>query len=249
MWTLDAGLDPPLWRRVAPDPAVLAFSTRRGGVSRPPFDTLNLGRSTEDDAHAVAENRRRLLTSLQLSPAALATAGQVHGAAVATVSAPGHVPAHDALVTATPNLALAVTTADCLALLYAAPGAVGAAHAGWRGIALGMPGAALAAVLAASGAAPGDLTVHLGPCIRVCCYEVREDVLESFDPGFAVRRGDRWHLDLVAAARRQLIEAGVPEAQVHDTGACTSCDPAWYFSHRRDRGRTGRLWAVAALRA
>jgi hypothetical protein len=227
---------------------VLAFSTRRGGVSRPPYDSLNLGRSTGDDPGAVSENRRRLLAALGLGPADVATAGQVHGAAVATVVAPRHVRDHDALVTTVPGVALAVSTADCLPLLYSAPGAVGAAHAGWRGIADGMPAAALRAVAEAAGAGAGTVTVHLGPCIRACCYAVREDVLARFDRDLAVLRAGRHHLDLAAAARRQLELAGVPGASIHDTGACTSCEPGWYFSHRRDAGTTGRLWAVAALR-
>ncbi len=246
MWTLDAGLAPPRWRWDAPGDGVLAFSTRRDGFSRPPYDSLNLGRSTDDDDGAVAKNRRRLLDALGVS--ALATAGQVHGADVSRVTAPGHSPGRDALVTTVPGLALAVTTADCLALLYHAPGAVAAAHAGWRGIAAGMPRAALDALTAAAACAPERVSVHLGPCIRSCCYEVREDVLERFPAAFATRRGDRWTLDIVAAARRGLIDAGVPESRIFDTGACTACEPYWYFSHRRDRGVTGRLWAVAAIR-
>ncbi len=228
---------------------MLAFSTRQGGVSRPPFDTLNLGRSTVDDPAAVAENRRRLLDALGLDPGALATAGQVHGIELAHVTAPGHSPGCDALVTTVPGIALAVTTADCLPLLFHAPGAVGVAHAGWRGLADDMPGAALAAVADAARCAPERVTVHLGPCIRSCCYEVRDDVLQRFPSEIASRRDGRWYLDLPAAARRTLLAAGVPASRIFDTGACTACEPYWYFSHRRDRGATGRLWGVAALAA
>jgi polyphenol oxidase len=249
MWTLAADPTPPHWRREAPDAAVLAFSTRRGGVSTPPFDSLNLGRSTEDDASAVAENRSRLLRALGLDPLRLATAGQVHGVAVARVAAPGHLPECDALVTTVPGVALAVTTADCLALLYHAPGAVAAAHAGWRGIAAGMPRVALDALCEAAGCDPGAVRVHLGPCIRACCYEVRDDVLAHFDPRFVTHVEGHARLDLVAAARADLCAAGLRDEQLADTGACTACEPHWYFSHRRDHGRTGRLWAVAALRA
>ncbi len=248
MWTLDASVSPPHWRLVAPGDALLAFSTRRGGLSDPPFDSLNLGRSTLDDAAAVAENRRRMLAALGLAPAALATAGQVHGTAVARVTGPGHTPDCDALVTTARGVALAVTIADCLPLLFHAPGAVCAAHAGWRGIAAGMPRAALDAMCEAAGCAAARVTVHLGPCIRSCCYEVREDVLSQFPPEFAERRAGRWHLDLPAAARAVLGAAGLPEPCIVDTGVCTACEPYWYYSHRRDQGRTGRLWAVAALR-
>src|SRR5262252_6148695 len=123
MWTLDETTTVPHWRPRRRRPgAVLLFSTRRGGVSRAPYDTLNLGRSTEDHAEAVRENRERLLRLASLEPDRLATAGQVHGARVVEVVAPGHHPECDALVTRVPGVVLAVTTADCMALLYQAPG-------------------------------------------------------------------------------------------------------------------------------
>jgi purine-nucleoside/S-methyl-5'-thioadenosine phosphorylase / adenosine deaminase len=247
MWTMQPDVPLPLWR--CDTRARLAFSTRRGGVSEPPFDTLNLGRSTLDRPDAVAENRRRILECLALNPNGLATAGQVHGAEVVEVTGAGHHPACDALVTRVRGLVLAVTTADCMSLLLTAPGIVAAVHSGWRGTEAGMPRAALEAVCRASGATPDQVHVHFGPCIRGCCYEVGPEVAARF-PAAAIttpRPGARPHLDLPAAARAQLAQAGVPAAACFDVGACTSCDPAWYFSHRRDRGRTGRHWALAAL--
>ena len=248
MWTLDDAAPVPLWRPATGTPgARLAFSTRRGGTSEPPFASLNLGRSTEDRPEAVTENRARLLVSLGLSPDRLATAGQVHGARVVEVAGPGHQAGCDALVSRVPGLALAVTTADCMSLLYVAPGAVAAAHAGWRGTAEGMPGAALAALCSCAGCPPEHVQVHIGPCIRACCYEVGEDVASRF-PSAAVRpTSDRPRLDLPAAARLGLEELGVRPEAIHDTGACSACEPYWYFSHRRDAGRTGRLWGVAAV--
>jgi YfiH family protein len=248
MWTLDDAASVPHWRPATAVPGVrLAFSTRRGGVSDPPFATLNLGRSTVDRPDAVAENRARFLSVLGLSSAQLATAGQVHGARVVEALGPGHLPECDALVTRVPGLALAVTTADCMSLLYAAPGAVAAAHAGWRGTADGMPGAALAALCSLAGCTPAHVHVHIGPCIRGCCYEVGEEVSSGF-PASAVRMvSGRPRLDLPTVAVLQLQELGVPRTSIHDTGACSACEPYWYFSHRRDEGRTGRLWGVAAL--
>jgi len=248
MWTLDRTAPVPLWKPAPGIPGTrLAFSTRRGGTSAAPFDSLNLGRSTEDRPEAVAENRSRLLASLGLAPGRLATAGQVHGARVVEVTGPGHQDRCDALVTRVSGLALAVTTADCMSLLYVAPGAVAAAHAGWRGTADGMPAAALAALCACAGARPEHVTVHIGPCIRACCYEVGDEVASRF-PAAAVRPGaERPRLDLPTAARIALEAAGVRPDAIEDTGACCACEPYWYFSHRRDDGRTGRLWGVAAL--
>jgi len=126
MWTRDAERPVPLWRpgAGADARAILAFTTRRGGVSAPPFDTLNLGRSTVDLPGAVRENRRRVLDALGLDPERIVTAGQVHGADVVRADLPGHVPGCDALVTTRAGLALAVTAADCMPLVFVAPGMV-----------------------------------------------------------------------------------------------------------------------------
>lgn len=247
MWMLDEGATVPIWRPREQRPAaVLLFSTRRGGVSRPPFDTLNLGKSTDDDPAAVLTNRARLLHAAGLDPERLATAGQVHGTRVVEVLAPGHHPGCDALVTRAPDVVLAVTTADCMPILYRAPGVVAAAHSGWRGTADGMPVAALEAVCRLAGCAPDAVEVAIGPAIRGCCYEVQEEVAARF-PAAAVQPTDaRPRLDLPTAARLALRAAGVRETDLHDTGACTSCEPALYYSHRRDHGRTGRHWGVAA---
>jgi YfiH family protein len=246
-WIRDAASPLPLWRSNRPPGATLAFTTRVGGVSPAPFDTLNLGRSTSDAAEHVAENRRRVLHTLGLTPERLATAGQVHGRDVRRVTAPGHHNDCDALVTREPGLALAVTTADCMPILYAVPDAVAAAHSGWRGTADGMPVAALQALLALSRATVRDVSVHVGPCIRSCCYLVGSEVAERFAPADVVADGDRFRLDLPGAAARALTAAGVPPEAIHDTGACTACEPAWYYSHRRDAGATGRHWGIAAL--
>ena len=145
-----------------------------------------------------------------------------------------------------PGVVLAVTTADCMSLLYHAPGVVGVAHSGWRGTAEAMPVAALDAVCRLAGCAPDAVSVAIGPAIRGCCYEVGEDVAARF-PSEAVRATDgKPRLDLPTAARIALLAAGVSPERLEDTDACTSCEPQWYFSHRRDHGRTGRHWGVAA---
>jgi polyphenol oxidase len=248
-WTLDRSRAVPAW---LPEPArpffALAFSTRCGGISAPPFDTLDLGFAPGDRPEAVTENRRRFLCSLDLDPGRFVTAGQVHGTRIERVTAPGHVPACDALLTVVPGLALAVATADCVPLLYCAPGAVAAAHAGWRGAAAGLPALALAAVCEAAAVPPGEVRVAIGPCIRACCYPVGIEVAERFPAAARTRDGDVWRVDLPAAIRLQLAAAGLPADALEDTGACTACHPADSFSHRRDQGRTGRLWGVAALR-
>jgi YfiH family protein len=247
MWILDGGATTPYWRPRTPRPgSVLLFSTRRGGTSGSPYDSLNVGRSTEDDPAAVTENRERLLLAAGLDPSRLATAGQVHGTRVVEVLAPGHHPECDALVTRVTGVTLAVTTADCMSLLYAAPGVVAACHSGWRGTAEGMPVKTLEAVCRLAGCTPDAVEVAIGPAIRGCCYEVGEEVASRF-ASEAVRRTEvKPRLDLPTAARRALEDAGVTPEALHDTGACTACEPFHYYSHRRDHGRTGRHWGVAA---
>jgi YfiH family protein len=249
MWTLDTDSALPMWR-ASGDPAVVAiFSTRRGGVSAPPYDQLNLGRSTADHPASVEENRRRLLAAAGLDPERLATAGQVHGTHVVHAHAPGLHPSCDALLTREPGLVLAVSGADCPPLLYQAPGTVAAAHAGWRGVAAGIPATTLVALCSAATVEPGQARVAIGPCIRGCCYEIGPEVAERF-PGTAVeRRSGRLWLDLPTAIRMQLLGAGLPESALDDTGACTACEPHWYYSHRRDRGLTGRQWGLIAIAA
>jgi len=247
MWTLAADAPVPLWRDDGDGTVVAAFSTRRGGVSAPPYDQLNLGRSTDDRPEAVEENRSRLLESLGLDSARLATAGQVHGAQVVRVHAPGLHPSCDALLTTEPRLALAVSAADCPPLIFQTPGAVAAAHAGWRGIAAGVPSATLAALCATATVEPGQVRVAIGPCIRSCCYDVGAEVAERFPAAAVSERDGRLWLDLPEAIRLQLLGAGLPATALADTGACTSCESSWYYSHRRDRGLTGRQWGLVAL--
>ncbi len=250
MWSLDSKSPLPLWRPENADAAhLLAFTTRRGGVSLPPYESLNLGRSSLDLPEAISENRRRVLEFMGLDPGVLATAGQVHGADVDRVSTPGLKSAVDALVTQSPGLAIAITTADCLPLLLAAPRTVAAAHAGWRGIVAGIPGAVLDAVCQAADCSPQQVTVAIGPSIRSCCYVVGPEVARRFPQSAVLHDPTGLRLDLVHAVRLELGEAGVPATAIEALDACTACEPSWYYSHRRDGARTGRHWAVAALRA
>jgi YfiH family protein len=184
-----------------------------------------------------------------------AFARQVHGAAVLDVERGGFAGHGDALLTGRPGLPLAISTADCLPIvLYEARrGRLAAVHAGWRGTAQGIAGAAVAA-LRAGGAAPADLVAAIGPSIGPCCYEVDAPVIERFAaafPGqheawFIPKGPGRWRLDLWRANLDQLATAGMGPQQVDLLGLCTGCRPDLLFSYRREKG-AGRLVAVAAL--
>jgi YfiH family protein len=238
-----------------------AFSTRIGGVSRGPHASLNLGLSVGDDPERVAENARRLARALELSPGQLASVNQVHGDRLLEVTGaaagevlPPALAGADGLFTRERGVALCIRTADCVPVLLFAPdaGAAAAVHAGWRGAAAAIAGRAAQALAARFGARPSTLFAAIGPSIRSCCYEVGEEVAAVFRLRFgeAVVRGGEGrapHLDLPAACRLALLEAGVDEDHIDVLPSCTSCDSMRFFSHRRDRGRTGRHLSLVAL--
>lgn len=218
------------------------FTTRRGGVSEGPYASLNLGVLTDDDPARVAANQERLAELVGIPRARHARGMQVHGARVRSLAGPPDPEAPleeaDGQVTAEGGVAAVVLVADCLPIAVAGDGAVAMLHAGWRGLAEGVVEAGVAALRAQGAREP--LAAAIGPGIGRCCYQVGEEVHERFSP--ELREGDR--LDLKAAARRALATAGV--AEVHDCGLCTHCsDPSLFFSHRRDRGVTGRQAGVA----
>jgi YfiH family protein len=239
----------------APDWAVPAdvgawMSTRCGGVSLPPWDSLNLGAAVGDDAAAVAENRRRFVDRTGAVPLWLR---QVHGTRVVRASralAGAEPPMADASWTDEPGIVCTVQVADCLPVLLAAPDGrgVAAAHAGWRGLAAGVVEAALSALCDGTGCAPYQLSAWLGPCIGPRRFEVGADVLQAFsgDAACFVPWGDRWLADLPQLARLRLQRAGV--RQIAGGTWCTVEDRSKFFSYRRD-GLTGRLVAAVWLRA
>jgi YfiH family protein len=221
--------------------ATAAFSTRLGGVSEPPFDTLNLGRLTGDPG--VRENRHRLAAALGLDPGGVLIGRQVHEAEVRRHDGPTEpnafaepepgLPDADGHATDRPGLAPLVFVADCLPVALAGAEGVAMVHCGWRGMAAGIIRRGVEEVGASAAA--------IGPSIGPCCYEVGEEVLGAFDSlgaGIATER----MLDLREVARRLLAEAGVDEMEISDL--CTSCHPELFFSHRRDGGRTGRQAGV-----
>jgi len=216
------------------------FSTRRGGVSAGPYESLNLGRLTDDDGANVDENRDRLAAATGLPRERFIYGRQVHGADVRRATEPPGparpAVAEDGQATALDDAAALVFVADCLPVMIAGDGAVAALHGGWRGLAGGIVAEGVAALRELG--ATGELTAALGPSARGCCYEVGEEVQAQFAGVPEARAGER-NLDLPAIARHRLAEAGVET--VHDTGLCTICaGEELFFSHRRDNGVTGR---------
>jgi len=213
-------------------------------VSTGPFHSLNLGFSSGDRPEAVEENRRRVQEALGLGE--VASLSQVHGNDCLAVDTGGLAGTGDALFTTRQDLALAVGTADCLGVVLwdQERRVLAVAHAGWRGIVGGVLESAAARI--AEAFRDAVLFAAIGPGIRACCFEVGPEVAARF-PADCVHEGERPHVDLARAARQRLLAIGVAPDRLLDLGECTSCEEATYFSHRRDRGTTGRHWTVARL--
>jgi purine-nucleoside/S-methyl-5'-thioadenosine phosphorylase / adenosine deaminase len=237
------------WLETSLGTATAAFSTRRGGVSEGPYSALNLGVLTDDVRDRVIANRRALVQALGRDAGSIAMGRQVHGPGVEvreTAPEPGApMREADAQVTAAPDLTPLVLVADCVPVVVAGPGAVAAVHCGWRGVAAGVVGEALAA-LPVEG--PGQVQAALGPGIGPCCYEVGDEVRSAFrargHDGDVLADG---RLDLKLAVRRELERLGVAPGCIHACDLCTSCNPELFFSHRRDQGVTGRQAGLAWL--
>lgn len=227
------------------------MTTRAGGVSVGPFESMNVRGGLGDDPAAVMQNQAIFAAAIGARPVWL---NQVHGASVVKLTADllGSVPTADASVCAEPGIACTVQVADCLPVLFAAPRAraVGGAHAGWRGLAGGVLEATLAELCALAACEPGEVQAWLGPCIGPCQFEVGADVLEAFgadpalgdQPFFKAQAPGKWLADLAGLARQRLREAGV--SRVTGGTWCTVEDASRFFSFRRDR-TTGRM--VAAI--
>lgn len=242
---------------------VHGVSLRLGGVSRYPYATLNLGLHTGDRMEDVIENRRRFLERLGASLDASVSAEQVHGAGVAHVdsrsagrgarSYADSVPGADALVTTESGLILLAYFADCLPILMAARdgSAVAVAHAGWRGTIAGVAPESVAA-LQRLGVPPENLVVALGPCIQPCCYEVGEELYDRFLRDIGPEAVDRTRsgrpaLALAKANWRLLVARGVAPGAIEMSSFCTACRTDLFFSHRAEKGATGRIAAAIGL--
>ena len=242
----------PAWSSRFPDTLVVAESTRLGGVSEGAYASLNLSLYTDDDPAAVAENRRRFAEVLGLLPAQFAGAHQVHEQSVLRVHQPGQWEGYDAFITKKKGILLTVTVADCTPVLLYDPvqQAVGAAHAGWRGTAAGIAALTLQAMRDAFGTQARHCWAYIGTCIGAQDYEVDADVAEQFPA--AHRRWDevraKFLLDLKGANRQQLLTLGLPAEQIELSPYSTASHLDRYFSHRAEKGRTGRMLGAIGLR-
>ena len=237
-----------------------AVFTRRGGISPAPWHSLNLGGSVGDDPARVAENRVRVFQSMGCEPASIHDVWLVHGTSIVYADAPRPLEKPsaqaDILFTDNPNVSLFMRFGDCVPIMFHDPikNIIGIAHAGWMGTVRGVAKAAVEGMQSHYGCKPENIVAGIGPSIGVDHYEVGADVISQFhekhnhdaDQVLQTRNGSTF-LDLWTANIIQLQNAGVEQIQV--SGVCTACHLNDWFTHRAEKGKTGRFGALMALQA
>lgn len=244
--------------------SVQGFTTRHEGVSRPPYNSLNLGLSTNDSPHSVEGNRSLLARAFGTRVEQLVTVTQVHGSDLLLLDEPNPDFTHflklecDGIITNQPGIMLGVCTADCVPVLLLDPArrVIAALHAGWKGTAAGIVRKGVEAMVSMFDAAPEDILAAVGPAIGPCCYEVDQPVADAFRQAgndFDARSKSsgegKWRLDLAEMNRRQLLRAGLDERNIETTPLCSCCEKDLFFSYRRDKGETGRQMGFIMLKA
>lgn len=232
---------------------IAAESTRHGGVSPAPYQSLNLGFNTTDDSRHVEENRNRFFAALGIDPKQVATSHQVHGKEILNVTQPGRYDGYDALITNQANLFVGVSVADCVPILVydAKNKAVAAIHAGWKGTVAQLVRLTLEAMQQQYHTNARDCFAYVGTCIDETSFEVGQEVADLFAPEF--KRVDeftqRIFVNLRSANTKQLTTFGVPTAQIAISSFSTTLNNDDYFSHRHENGQTGRLLAIIGTTA
>lgn len=238
-------------------------STRAGGNSGPPFESLNLGFGVGDDQGAVVRNRTLLAEAVGISTQGLTMARQVHGARVDVVSresrgrgaidSRGEIDEADAMVTDVEDICLVVLLADCVPVIFydTRKNVIGIAHAGWKGTVQRISEKTVTALEDRFGSAPHDIIVGIGPSAGPCCYEVGPEVASEVERVFGNRAGclrnddagDKHYLDLWRANMAQLVQSGIPEENIEVAKICTCHHNDVFYSFRADKGKTGRFGA------
>jgi YfiH family protein len=240
------------------------FTTRHEGVSRPPYNSLNLGMNTQDQQANVEGNRSLLARAFGVNQEALVTPRQVHGSDILVINEANEDFSHylsvegDAVITNQPNVIIGVCVADCAPILLCDPvnRVIAVVHAGWKGTAAKLVSKTVAGMEAEFGSNPRLLYAAIGPCIQKCCYEVDEPVRKAFQQGdldwnscAELTSPGKWQLDLSAANRNLLRAAGLPAESIQVSEQCVCCHSEQFFSYRRDQEESGRQMGFIMLKA
>ncbi|MFA7061975.1 MAG: peptidoglycan editing factor PgeF [Pedobacter sp.] len=243
--------------------SVQGFTTRHEGVSRMPYNSLNLGTNTLDQSHNVEGNRSLLARAFDINQDALVTVRQAHGSDILVIDEPNEDYSHflslesDAIITNQPGVMIGICVADCAPILLMDPEkrVIAAVHAGWQGTAAKLVSNTVAGLKTIFGCDPETLQAAIGPCIGKCCYEVDTPVKQAFAQSgiqwdsFAEQTNEgKWRLDLATANRELLRSSGVPDSAIQVSNMCVCCHRELFFSYRRDDGETGRQMGFIMLK-
>ena len=243
--------------------SIQGFTTRHEGVSRPPYNSLNLGLNTQDQQSNVEGNRSLLARAFGVNQEALVTLRQVHGSDILVINEPNEDYSHflsiegDAVITNQPNVIIGVCVADCAPILLCDPEkkVVAVVHAGWKGTAAKLVAKTVIGMQSEFGSRPAQLQAAIGPCIQKCCYEVDEPVRQAFQKGgiawdscSELKSPGKWQLDLAAANRELLLSAGLPADAIQVSEQCVCCHSEQFFSYRRDKEDSGRQMGFIMLK-
>ena len=244
--------------------SIQGFTTRHEGVSRPPYNSLNLGMNTQDQQANVEGNRSLLARAFGVNQEALVTPRQVHGCDILVINEPNEDFSHflsvegDAVITNQPNVMIGVCVADCAPILLCDPDKkiIAVVHAGWKGTADRLVSKTVAGMQSEFGSNPAQIQSAIGPCIKKCCYEVDEPVRQAFQKGglswdlcAELKSPGKWQLDLAAANRELLMEAGLTPDTIQTSDQCVCCHSEQFFSYRRDQEESGRQMGFIMLKA
>jgi len=242
--------------------SVQGFTTRHEGVSRSPYNSLNLGMNTQDQSFNVEGNRSILTRAFGINQDALVSVRQVHGSDILVIDEPNEDYGHfssvesDAVITNQPGVMIGICVADCVPILLCDPvkRVVAVVHAGWQGTAAKLVAKTVAGMKSIFNSDPKGLQAAIGPGIGRCCYEVDAPVRQAFLQNgipwdsFAEEHGEgKWRLDMAAANRDMLLSAGVPASAIQVSDMCVCCRKDLFYSYRRDNGDTGRQMGFIML--
>ena len=223
---------------------VAGVSTRHSGLSESPYSSLNLGIHTDDTPEIIEQNVALFCEDLGISPADLARSYQVHGDKIWVTGRAGYQSGFDAMVSVQPGVFAGVGIADCTPILLADPvtRVCAAVHAGWKGTVAKIVEKTAKRMIDNRGSNPSDINAYIGPCISLAHFEVGDEVAAQFDEAFKSRKGAKWHVDLKAANAAQLQALGIQQLEIDSS--CTVENNADFFSHRNEKGLTGRMLAL-----
>jgi YfiH family protein len=224
---------------------VAGVSTRHGGKSTEAYQSLNLGTHTDDHPDMVQQNLSLFCADLGITTDTLARSYQIHGDVIWETKEPGYTSGYDAIIAHAPGIFAGVGIADCCPILLADPvrKTTAAIHAGWKGTVAQIV-AKTASAMISQGSNPTDILAYIGPCISLAHFEVGDEVAEQFE--FKEMLAERWHVDLKASNEAQLRSLGISQIEISEF--CTIENNDLFFSHRKEKGVTGRMLAIIGFR-